>query len=609
MDASIKTVNPRTARTFSTFLFLLALLFFPGCKGEGGSGETSDPGPACDVTAFVPDILHGKENEVMVPMRDCTRMSTDVYLPKEEGPLPTLLLRLPYDKERGMIELPITKLVALIFVSQGYAVVIQDSRGRFDSEGQWDPFINEQKDGEDTVRWIEAQPWFDGNLGLFGASYFGFAEYAVALHRPACLRAMAPLITSGSIYSWLYYSGLPRTDIMVKWALGMYERDEFDCFPEEAFLEAALNWPLKEGDDVTVGDAPWYNAWLEHPFRDNWYERFLPGHFMESMKTPMLMLSGWFDIFLTSQLEDFDAARSSLEHADDVRIIIGPWTHQMGFLEEHDLRFPGGQSILCFVEQFGDWYDFHLRGKPMKTRWGPVRLYDPGRARWLDRETLWGENRVAFALHLQGDEGAADCRPKGSLETTPPSRAAQIQYTYDPLDPVVNYGGPLLNMPSGCKLEEAHCDRNDVLTFESDPFPSDVTVDGEIHLDLWVSSTAPDTAFIGRLALIKEDGVAYYLRQGAVTLSHREGDRTPAPYSPGDVTAVRIHMPPVLWTLRAGERLRLEISSSSFPSVAQHPNVAEDPWGEQFPVEALQTVYLGPDHPAQLVFQVDASQD
>lgn len=603
----MKKVFSRMGKDLSLMLVLLLPVLMLSCKGND-TGDTPT-GQACDVTAFVPDVPPGKETEVMVPMRDCVRMSTDVYLPDGQGPFPALLLRLPYDKERGMIDIPITKLVAMIFVSQGYAVVIQDTRGRFDSEGEWDPFVNEQKDGVDTVRWIEAQPWFDGNLGLFGASYFGFTEYAIARHRPACVRAMAPLITAGNIYSWLYYSGLPRTDMVVKWALGMHEPDAFDSFPQEAFLEAALTWPLREGDDITVGDTPWYNEWLEHPFHDDWYDRFLPRDFMESVETPMLMLSGWFDIFLTNQLEDFEAAKARLQNSDDVRIIIGPWTHQMGFFEEHDLRFPGGQSILCFIEQFGDWYDHHLRGEAMKAAWGPVRIYDPGRARWLDRETLWAENREAFTLHLKGDQGAASCEPSGELVKAPPSQAAQIEYTYDPLEPVVNYGGPLLNMLSGCTREEAHCSRDDVLTFESGPFPMDVTVDGEIHLDLWVSSTAPDTAFIGRLSLIKADGVAYYLRQGAVTLSHREGDGQPSPYTPGDVVKVRIRMPPVLWTLRAGERLRLEISSSSFPSVAQHPNVDQDPWGERFPVSARQTLHLGPDHPAGLVFQVDGTQD
>ena len=280
----------------------------------------------------------------------------------------------------------------------------------------------------------------------------------------------------------------------------------------------------------------------------------------------------------------------------------------MGFLEEHDLSFHDPRFVLSFVEIFKDWYHHHLRGAPMKISWGPVRIYDPGRGVWIDRETLWGEDREPLVLYLHGGPGAASCSPEGSLIPTTPPEDVQILYTYDPLDPVINYGGPLLNMLSGCTLEDDHCDRTDVLTFLTPPLLTDITLDGVIHLYLAVSSRAPDTAFVGRLSLVREAGNTYYLRQGAMTLSHREGNDHPSPYTPGEVVNIRMDMPPLLWTLRQGERLRLEISSSSFPSVAQHPNVYRNPWGEREPVPALQTLHLGPDHPSRLVFQVDRKE-
>ena len=591
----------------STLILAASLAWLPACSGEDSPPRTpaGTPTPACDVTAFVPDVAPGEETEVMVPMGDCVRLSTDVYLPDVQGAIPAILLRLPYDKERGMAEFPVTKLAAAIFTAAGFAVVVQDTRGRFDSEGEWNPLIHEQRDGMDTIRWIEAQPWFDGNLALFGASYFGFTEYAVALHRPACLRTMVPLITTGDVYSWFYYDGLPRTDIVVKWALGLTDKDELGPLPDEPFLEAALHWPLNEGDDVTVGDFAWYNEWLAHPFDDGWYDRYLPRSFMDSVDVPMVMLSGWFDIFLPNQLADFQAARARHADPDEVRIIIGPWTHNMGVVEEHDFPFLHGAFLLSFVQHLTEWYGLYLRGEPLTLAWGPVHIYDAGRMQWMDRETLWGEDRQALVLHLHGDQGAATCAPRGTLEPAAPTVATEIRYTYDPLDPVVNHGGPLLNLPSGCKREEEHCGREDVLTFVSDPLDADVTLDCEIRLELSVSSTAPDTAFVGRLSLVRASGTAYYLRQGATTLQHREGDARPAPYSPGEVVAIRIDMPPILWTLRAGERLRLEVSSSSFPSVAQHPNVAVDPWGEASPVPAGQVLHLGTGHTARLVFDID----
>jgi putative CocE/NonD family hydrolase len=251
-----------------------------------------------------------------------------------------------------------------------------------------------------------------------------------------------------------------------------------------------------------------------------------------------------------------------------------------------------------------EWYNHFLKGEPL-SQWGPVRIYDPGTGLWTDRPTLWRPDREDYPLYLTGGQGATTCQPAGELVHTPVSEPAQIHYTYDPLNPIVNFGGPILDLPNGCLRQGSHCDRGDVITFESPPLENDLTVDGSIYLDLRVSSTAPDTAFVGRLSLVKEDGRAYFFRQGVNTLSHRDGDFSQAAYVPNEVVDIRIEMPPVLWTLHPGERLRLEIMSSNFPTVAQHPNVASDWFSVNAPLPADQTLHLDPDHPARLVLQTD----
>ena len=537
----------------------------------------------------------------MVPMRDCTRLATDVYLPTSEGPFPTILARLPYHKEWGFEDLPVMKLVSYIFALNGYAAVMQDTRGRYASEGGFVPFKHEEADGIDTIRWIEAQPWFDGNLGMCGASYFGFTQLAVAHRKPACLKTIVPLVTPGSIYSMLYYSGLPRADMVVKWALDLHEEGSMDG---EGFDEAALHWPLVEGDDATVGNVPWFDEWLEHPFDDDFYENILPRDVYEGIDIPMLMLSGWYDIFADSQLADFEIARAGEAFPGATRIIVGPWTHNMGYDESHDLPFCDAHSIVDFVGPILEWYDHFLKGEPFPCEWGPVRIYDPGTYAWTDRTELWPTNRQERAFLLAGDQGAATCTPTGELAEAPALLASEISYTYDPLNPVVNLGGALLDFDSGCLEQESRCGREDVITFESAPFEEEMTIDGTIFVDLRVSSSAPDTAFISRLALIHEDGSAYNLRQGVLTLSHRNGDGTPASYTPSEIIDIRIGMTPLLWTIHPGERLRLDLASSSYPSVVQHPNVAEGWFSVAFPQTALQTIHLDPEHPSRLVIEV-----
>lgn len=592
------------------YLVGLIILAVAGSLLGSCSGKKADPNiPAeqtrCDVTAFVPEVPTGRGTEVMVPMRDCVKLATDVYLPRDPGPYPTLLVRLPYHKFYGGLEpVPVMGLYGLIFSANGYAVVIQDSRGRYASEGVFVPFEAAQADGMDTVRWIEAQPWFNGNLGTFGGSYHGFTQLAVAHQRPACLKALVPLVTPSSIYSLLYHSGLPRADTFIQWALNLVEEDAMEG---EAFQKAALHRPFMEADDVSVGDVPWFDEWLAHPFNDSFYDTFLPRNVMESIDLPMLMISGWFDVFAQSQLRDFETVQARESSPGNTRIIIGPWTHTMGFGEDHDMYFANSESILNYIGYILDWYNHFLKGKPFFHNWGPVRIYNPGTGRWTDRSTLWSPQREAHSLYLSGGQGATSCQPTGALLETPDSQPSLITYTYNPLDPLINWGGNLLEMENGCDREEAHCDRSDAVTFESARFEREITLDGEIFLELRVSSTAPDTAFVGRLALIEENGKAYVLRQGVITLSHRNGNSESSPYTPREIVDIRIEMPPLLWTVNAGEALRLEISSSSFPSVVQHPNVAKDWFSVTDPKPAEQSLYLQPEAPARLVFMKDTN--
>ena len=576
-------------------LFLLACLLCGACS----SSEEAESG--CNVTAFTPDLEEGLRTDVMVPMRDCTRLATDVYLPEGDGPFPAILARLPYHKQYGIDDLPVMWLFGMVLSLNGHAVVIQDTRGRYASDGEFVPFKDEEADGIDTVRWIEAQPWFDGNLGMFGASYFGFTQLAVAHHRPACLKTIVPLVTPGTLYSMLYYSGLPRADMVVKWALDLYEDGSMDG---DAFDEAALHWPLDEADDMSVGDVPWFDEWLAHPFDDDFYERILPRDVYERIDVPMLMLSGWFDIFADTQLADFETARAHESFPGATRIIVGPWTHNMGFMEMHDLTFCDARNILDFMGPIIDWFDYHLKGEPICMDWGPARLYDPGAHTWIDRAELWPATRRERVLYLAGDQGASDCTPTGELAGAPALRTSEISYTYDPLDAIVNLDGALLDVDNGCLVQESRCGRADVITFESAPFEEAVTIDGHIFVDLRVSSSAPDTAFIARLALIREDGNAYNLRQEVLTLTHRNGDQEPATYTPFEIIDIRIGMTPLLWTIHAGERLRLDLASSSYPAVVQHPNVSEGWFSVASPQAALQTIHLDPEHPSRLVLSI-----
>ncbi len=578
---------------------VFALSCLLACFTLVSCGEEPDQDlQGCDPAAYIPSVEPQGVTEIFVPMRDCVKLATDVHLPVGEPPFPCVLARIPYGKRSTTEELGIMSIAAELFTSYGFAVIVQDTRGCFQSQGIWHPFINEQNDGLDTVHWIEAQPWFDGNLGMFGGSYYGFTQYALAHQMPESLKTIVPMVALSSIYSTLYLNGVPRADITVGWSLSMVPGAD-----DHSMEDAALSWPLMEGDDNTVGDIEYYNSWLENVFDDDFYEAYLPHDAIQRIEVPVMMISGWFDVFNRMQLADFEQLESRLDRGD-ARIIIGPWSHSMGLNGDHDLDFDDARMMPTFITQVVEWYDVHLRGAPAKTDRKPIQLYDPGKEQWFERDSLWPSVRQQKTMYLAGDQSAVNCGSEGGLTSTMPDSPTTITYTYDPLDPIRNVGGPLLSRPTGCKEQPPQCGRQDIVRFQSQPFTGDFTIDGDISLQLTVSSTALDTAFVARMSLVKPDGKAYFIRDGAMTLSHRHGNQLQASYQPGEQVDISIELPPLLWTVHAGESLRLEIMSSNFPRLAQHPNVDRDWFSQTDPPSAEQTLHLNTDQPSKLVVDI-----
>lgn len=559
----------------------------------------------CDVTALAPSLTPGEFTEVMLPMRDCVRLATDVYVPPGGTSFPAILIRLPYSISGDSAMSRMLKVMTGLFRTEGYAVIAQECRGRYSSEGEWYPLLHEAPDGLDTVRWIERQPWFNGRLGMAGGSYFGYTQIAVASQKPASLKAIAPLVTFTDIYSLLFHHGLPRADITAYWAPSMRERDNEYDLPDDDFLSVALHWPLIEGDDATVGDIPWLDDFLRHPLDDGFYDGYLPSDVIGSIEAPMFMVSGWWDLSVGTQLDDFERAQARPDAGGRDRIIVGPWTHYMGFAGDHDLEFPAGGSLAGYFPPMLEWFAALLKDGTMPASLAPVTIYDPGKDAWLDRPALWSPNRVLRRFYLNGTQSASTCAGPGGLGPAPPAEAASISYTYDPGNPILNLGGNYLMVNrAGCREQPDLCGRGDVVVFQTDPLEADLTLEGDSALKILVSSSAPDTAFISRLSLIRPGGKAYSLREGVMTLSHREGDDRAAPYSPEEVVALQIEFPPLLWTFHSGEALRLEIMSSSLPAVAQHPNVDHDWFLTADPLPAVQTLHLLPENPAYLELQI-----
>lgn len=528
-----------------------------------------------------------------VAMRDGARLTTRVYLPEGHGPWPVILVRNPYNMWN------VFDPIMRIFVRYGYAVVHQDVRGRFDSDGEWLPLLNERRDGLDTIDWILAQPWQDGNIGLWGASYLSAAQWAVAADMPPQVKTMVPMIIGTDLRNVVYEKGAFRHEIFTFWAALMPgKRLALTNF--SAYRKAIGHWPPIEVDQRFFGaDLPWYREWQRSPNASarlwNLPDAEMLKSVVEHVRVPVMMLTGWYDIFLESQIDDWQR----LATRKDSRILVGPWTHLLGLMGDGVKDFPRAGNAGHQLGRIVNWFDHHLKGMPLEP-WGPVRTYEIGEGVWHDR-TVWPPATTTVTLGFSRLRHAGSC--SGGRLTPGPSEPGTVGWTYDPRNPVpTRGGGPMLAfvmpgwtdaMPSN-RDQAGLCDRADVVSFVSPPLERPLRLAGKPVVTLTVSSTASDTAFTAKLIEVSPRGKAINVRDSITTLAYRNDSPEPLPYAPGRPVTVTIDMWPIEWTFQPGSRLRIDLSSSNWPAYHAHANRA-GLWSEQVnPIPARQTVHFGP---------------
>ncbi|HOH29043.1 MAG TPA: CocE/NonD family hydrolase, partial [Candidatus Hydrogenedentes bacterium] len=252
------------------------------------------------------------EKDVMVPMRDGVRLATDIYRPDGAGPFPAILIRLPYDK-KPLQEVPVGRFSfapGILFAQRGLALIIQDVRGRYASEGDFYAFSHERQDSEDVVRWLREQPWFNGDLGAAGPSYLGYTQWALAPAAGDTMKCMAPMVISADLRDLFYRDGAICLETGGGWAVGVGERKGGD-HPKEDFETGMWHLPLMEADDVTGADVDFFNDWLAHPLRDAYWDALNRRPEIPNITAPALLIGGWYDIAAGGMLEDYQALRAS----------------------------------------------------------------------------------------------------------------------------------------------------------------------------------------------------------------------------------------------------------------------------------------------------------
>ena len=486
----------------------------------------------------------------LVGMRDGVGLRTQRIAPRDPGPRPTLLMRTPYGIGWSL-PLPIMPMLARLFASRGYNVILQDTRGRYQSEGEFYPFLSERADGLDTLEWVSKQPWFDGQLGMWGASYFGYTQWALSAEAPDFVKAFVPFITSTDFHGLFYPGGAFSLISALRWAAGNGER-RGKRVAEKRILNAARTRPARSATRVVGKPVGFFEDWADHPELDEYWQEVNHTRAHRDNRVPVLSIAGTYDIFAGPQLRDYQAMRTTTS------LELGAYAHGSYAISPRKL---GWKNVgrLRFLASSLDFLDHHLQGRELMR--DPVERYIIGQDRWQGEEAWPPPEAKRTRLFL---------RARGSLDReSPGAHEEPASYTYYPDDPVPSLGGSFLGPKCGPEDQRPLEGRADILRYETEPLSRPLHIAGDVRLVVHMESDAQATDLTAKLVHLPADP-----RRPAINLC--DGIKRLEEVQPG---AMRVEID--LWSLSveipSGDRLRLEVSSSNFPRYDAHPNISGNP--------------------------------
>ena len=569
------------------------------------------------------------EPDVPLPLRDGTLTYVDVLRPDSPGPFPALLNRTPYDKSsthtRGGFDL-------LRAASTGYAVVVQDVRGRYLSDGEFYTFVNEIDDGYDSVEWVASQPWCNGRVGMYGISYHGATQWLAAKARPPSLVTIAPGMTASDYHEgWAWQGGAFELGFNLSWAIGSLASANWANLSRRLGLPAArLDDIIDAKDDLTAGYehlpmrdlpdlqgdlAPYYYDWLAHPEYDDYWKRVCIEESHSQIGVPAFNFGGWYDIFLGGTIRNFVGMRkhgATAEGRRGQRLVIGPWVHTWSPTNvSGEFNFGTRASSLALDLQGSvlRYHDYWLKGEDngvMDEK--PVRIFVMGEDVWRyeDDWPLSRAEEVRYYLHSRGK--ANTLNGDGWLSPESPGAEPPDVYLYNPIDPVPTRGGGLCCDPafaaSGAYDNRCVEARPDVLVYSTPPLDVDTEVTGPVTVTLHATSSAPDTDFTAKLLDVEPCGYARNLTDGIIRARYRRPRQPASLVEPGSVYEYSLDLWATSNLFKKGHRIRLEISSSNFPRFDRNTNTGEPIGGDSGFVSALQTVHHSAGHPSHVTLPV-----
>jgi putative CocE/NonD family hydrolase len=511
------------------------------------------------------------ERDLRVPMEDGVDLLADRYAPDAGDGLPLVLIRTPYGRRATPF-----RLFGELFAERGYQVVVQSCRGTFGSGGEWRPFQTDREDGLATIAWLRGQPWFGGKIGMFGPSYTGFVQWAIAGDCPEEIGALSLVAAASRPRDMVYAGGGFALRTMLAWTylVGSQAKGVGDARIMVArarkLRKAYGRVPLGEADRALLGDHfAFFQDLLrsEHADAPLWKDMDFSDRLVV-VEAPAFFLTGWYDIFLLGQLADYRRLR---EAGRQPQLVVGPWGHS-----PRELLGPAVRGSLRH-------FDTHLRGQTSPATEIPVRICVMGAGEWVDLPE-WPPPAREMRLHLHGG---------GRLSKSAPAEGPPDRYRFDPRDPTPDPGGnsdPGHGSHDNRKLER----RADVLTYTTEPLPSDLDVVGQATVELFVRSTLAHSDFVARLCDVTPRGKSMNVCDGLIRLE-TEGS---------EPQRITINLWPTAYRFQTGHRMRLQVCSCAHPRYARNLGSGEPlATATTFRV-ADQEVFHEPGRPSALVIPV-----
>ena len=571
------------------------------------------------------------ESTVPIKMRDGITLYSDLFLPEGNGKYPVLLQRTPYNRTS-----PFAKSLSLDSIAAallGYVVMVQDCRGRFESEGEFHPFVNEINDGYDTIEWIANQDWCDGNVGMYGGSYVGATQWLAAMSQPPALKAITPGITASNYHEgWTYQGGAFELDFNLSWALihlvsANYENlvnnfgaptgkieeltDMADHLMDEYSHLSLKDWPALKG----IGD--FYYRWLEHPEYDEYWKSIAIEEHYNNIDVPALSIGGWFDIFMGGTIKNFVGMSKNGKTSNarsNQKLLIGPWVHP-GML-------PGFPGVPVGEEYFGirsysgvidmhgillKFFDHHLKGiQNSLSGEKPINIFVMGENVWRE-ESEWPLSRAVNTNYYLSSNGNANSRNgDGLLGTKQTGNSDTDTFVYDPQFPVPTKGGGLCcydALGGAGAFDQSDVElRNDVLVFSTPVLDKDIEVTGPITVKLYASTSGKDTDFTAKLVNVyPDDEKAITLTDSIIRARYRNGTEKAVLLEPNEVYEYTIDLWSTSNVFKKGHKIRIDISSSNFPRFDRNLNTG-GPIGEETDfIKATQTIFHNDKFPSHVI--------